>query len=88
MLDEPGDVGPAPDRFHDATAHNDTVGLTEPKLRGVSDGYQAVALQGDSFDIPISGKWTRGGRVFARQVDPLPATILAVGSAGSIPIGR
>lgn len=39
----------------------------------------------DPYTLPIQGSWTRGGRVFIRQTDPLPATILAVAANGNFP---
>jgi hypothetical protein len=38
-------------------------------------------------DQVIDGRWETNGRVFLRQVDPLPMTILAVMPAGFIPLG-
>jgi len=37
-----------------------------------------VELQSGFYEQPITGGYSKGGRVFFRQVDPLPVTILAV----------
>jgi hypothetical protein len=37
-----------------------------------------IALQTGFYDQPITGNYKEGGRVFFRQKDPLPVTILAV----------
>lgn len=39
----------------------------------------------DPYTIPIPGSWTKGGRVFVRQTDPLPATVLAIAANGNFP---
>jgi hypothetical protein len=37
-----------------------------------------IELQSGFYKQPITGSYSEGGRVFFRQIDPLPVTILAV----------
>lgn len=41
----------------------------------------------EEVDINIRGEWNSNGRVFIRQVDPLPMTVLSIAPAGYIPGG-
>lgn len=53
--------------------------LREPKPRRVSDGYYSPnALQDDLIESYIDADWDTQGRVFVRQDDPLPLTILGL----------
>jgi hypothetical protein len=53
--------------------------LMEAKPRQVSDGYyQPNALQNDLIEMYIDGTFGTAGRVFVRQDDPLPLTILGL----------
>jgi hypothetical protein len=45
-----------------------------------------IALLSEIVEPDIMGQWNNNGRVFIRQVDPLPAAILAVYPSGYIPI--
>lgn len=61
-------------------------GLYEYKLRN-DEGYDdPVELKTETIDVNISGEWNSNGRVFIRQVDPLPISILAVFPSGYFPI--
>lgn len=61
-------------------------GLYEPKVRE-SEGYdEAVNLLTGDVSILIETGWNSNGRVFIRQVDPIPATILSITPVGMIPI--
>lgn len=62
-------------------------GLNELKIRGEEgENYdEPVALQTGTVDIRIEPSWNDNGRVFIRQVDPLPLTVLAIAPAGYIP---
>ena len=44
------------------------------------------ALVTDKFTIPIPGEWNSNGRIFLRQVDPLPMAILSVSPNGNFPL--
>jgi hypothetical protein len=59
-------------------------GLYELKARN-EEGYdEPNNLITNFVDIPIQNKWNSNGRVFVRQVDPLPANILAVYPSGLV----
>ena len=59
----------------------------EPKVR-YSEGYSVPnQLLTRVIEQPISGQWNSHGRVLVRQVDPLPAAILAIAPGGLAPIG-
>jgi hypothetical protein len=60
-------------------------GLREFKVRA-SEGYDdPVAIKTGTMDVPVQGNYNNNGRVFIRQVDPLPATVLAIAPAGLYP---
>lgn len=61
-----------------------TEGLTEAKCRSDEDQESPVNLKTDSVDVPINGEWNTNGRVFIRQIDPLPLHILAVAPTGDL----
>lgn len=60
-------------------------GLTEYKLRDVEDYDSPVSLTTDNINVNIRPEWNSNGRVFIRQVDPIPMTILSVSPAGKFP---
>lgn len=60
--------------------------LLELKLRDMEGYDDAVDLLTGPADINIMSDWNSNGRVFIRQVDPLPATILSVTPVGMLPI--
>lgn len=59
--------------------------LDEFKIRDDSDEWGPIALLTDSIDMPIAGRFNNAGRLFFRQVDPVPLTILAVMPQGFVP---
>lgn len=60
--------------------------LYEAKLRE-SEGYdEAVDLTTGPIDVVINADWNSNGRVFVRQVDPIPATVLSITPVGYVPI--
>lgn len=60
--------------------------LTEFKLRRNEPYDQPVGLKTRVISVNLNGRWNRHGRIFVRQVDPLPCSILAVVPAGYIPV--
>jgi hypothetical protein len=62
-------------------------GLTELKVRE-EEGYDAtVGLSTGTVSIVIRQEWNSNGRVFVRQVDPLPLSVLSIAPSGYIPVG-
>lgn len=60
-------------------------GLTEYKGRD-SEGYDdPTELKTEVVDINIESSWNSNGRVFIRQVDPLPLSVLSIVPAGLVP---
>lgn len=63
-------------------------GLNEIKVRN-NEGYDSpVDLKTEAIEVNIKAEWNSNGRVFIRQVDPLPLSVLAVSPAGLIPMRR
>ena len=62
-------------------------GLTELKIRSEENYDEPVDLATGPVDVIIRSEWNSNGRVFIRQVDPIPMSILAVAPAGIIPLG-
>jgi hypothetical protein len=61
-------------------------GLDEMKVR-IDEGYDdPIALKTGKIDINIRSQWDSTGRIFIRQVDPIPMTILSASPAGYIPM--
>ena len=59
--------------------------LTEVKVRE-DEGYDdPVALKTDAVDVIIESTWNKNGRVFIRQIDPIPLSILSITPSGKIP---
>lgn len=59
--------------------------LREIKIRNDEDYDDPVALATETVDVDIKSEWNSNGRIFIRQVDPLPASILAVVPSGLVP---
>lgn len=75
-------AGPKPPS-DDAT--DNLEGLTEAKIR-IDESYDdPVALKTGAAEVIIGGEWSQGGRVFLRQIDPVPLSIMAVSPSGLIP---
>jgi hypothetical protein len=67
------------------TSDASTDGLFELKIRN-EEGYDdPVALATGVVDLNIEPSWNSHGRVFIRQTDPLPLSVLAVAPAGLVP---
>lgn len=78
-------AGVAPDADDD-TASPDN-GFYEYKARSYEDSYDdPAALITGKIDIKIESTWNSNGRVFIRQIDPLPASISSIMPSGMIPI--
>lgn len=61
-------------------------GLQEPALRNLEDYDEPTELaSGVIDDIQVAGEANLHGRVFIRQVDPIPMTILSIVPSGYIP---
>lgn len=60
--------------------------LYEFKIREYEGYSSPINLQTGQEYIAIDGQWNSNGRVFVRQVDPLPAAILAIMADGHMPI--
>lgn len=56
----------------------DVDNLYEFKQRGTENYNDPIALLTGQAEIQVSSNWEKPGRVFVRQSDPLPATILGV----------
>jgi hypothetical protein len=62
--------------------------LAEYKLRQ-NEGYDSpVELKTEVIEVNIDSSWNSNGRVFIRQSDPVPCTILAVLPSGLVPLGK
>jgi hypothetical protein len=60
-------------------------GLTEVKVRSFEGYDEPVELVTGTMDVNIRAEWNSNGRIFIRQIDPLPWTVLAVVPAGLFP---
>jgi hypothetical protein len=59
--------------------------LVEFKIRN-DEGYEdPITLKTGDIGVNIEPEWNSNGRVFIRQVDPIPMTILSVNPAGKFP---
>jgi hypothetical protein len=59
--------------------------LVELKVRENESYDEPVELLTDSVDINIKSEWNSNGRVFIRQIDPVPLSILAIAPSGLLP---
>jgi hypothetical protein len=60
-------------------------GLVEFKIRN-DEGYdEPVALKTGDITVNIESEWNSNGRLFIRQVDPIPMTILSANPSGKFP---
>lgn len=60
-------------------------GLTEFKLRD-DEGYDdPVSLKTGTVEVNIRPEWNSNGRIFIRQVDPIPLSVLAIAPSGNYP---
>ena len=60
-------------------------GLTELQIRDDETYESPVALSTGVININIRPEWNTNGRVFIRQVDPVPLALLAVAPSGLFP---
>jgi hypothetical protein len=67
------------------TSDSSLTGLSELKIRNAEDYDSPVALQTGPIDLTIGPEWSDGGRVFIRQTDPLPLTVLSISPSGLMP---
>ena len=61
--------------------------LNELKLRDQEDMDDPTELVTDSIKVNIEPRWNNNGRIFVRQVDPVPMTVNGLEPAGFLPIG-
>jgi hypothetical protein len=61
-------------------------GLFELKIRNEESYDDAVTLATGVVDMNIEPSWNAHGRIFIRQTDPVPLTVLAVAPSGLIPV--
>lgn len=61
--------------------------LIEYKARQFEAYDDPVTLKTGVMDILIKSEWNDNGRVFIRQIDPLPMTVLSIMPAGLFPVG-
>lgn len=73
-------VGAKPPSDDDADPLED---LYEVKVRNTETMDQPVSLKTEVIDVKIKQEWNSNGRVFIRQIDPLPATILSIMPEGN-----
>lgn len=59
--------------------------LIEYKIRAEEDYDSPVELKTDKIGVNIRAEWNSNGRVFIRQIDPIPSTILSISPAGKFP---
>jgi hypothetical protein len=62
-----------------------TEGLYEAKVRDLENYDQPVALTTGNIDIKTQATWNDNGRVFIRQIDPLPVYICGIHIGGEFP---
>lgn len=59
--------------------------LVEFKLRNDESYDEPTALKTEPIDVNLQGEWNSNGRIFLRQIDPIPATVLNIMPAGLYP---
>jgi hypothetical protein len=70
-------------------AVNAVEGLVAPRPRESGSSYdEPPPLWTDNIDINIEGQWNTNGRVFIRQIDPVPMAILAVAPQGRVAVRK
>ena len=73
-------VGPKPPSDDDTDPLED---LYEIKLRDTESQNEPIELKTEVVDVKIKSEWNSNGRVFIRQVDPVPSTILSIMPEGN-----
>lgn len=61
-------------------------GLDELKVREWENYPDPVRLLTGQAEVVMNAEWNNNGRIFLRQVDPLPATVIAIHAEGKFPI--
>jgi hypothetical protein len=82
-----GPVAPEKDPTNTVKPVNPLLNLNEFKVRNLENYDEDIFLSTDVIDVNTASRYSRSGRVFIRQVDPLPLTILSVIPSGEMPIG-
>lgn len=75
-------IGPKPPTDDD---QDPLENLQEAKLRNNESYDEPTELKTEVVTVPIKGEWNSNGRVFIRQVDPLPLSILSIVPSGYVP---
>lgn len=70
--------------YEPPTGTNLLEGLYEFKVRDAEGYNDPVEAKTAAIDVSINGQWTRSGKVFVRQVDPLPWTIGSIAASGIV----
>lgn len=78
-------VGPRPPSDDDENPLED---LTEVTPRSTEDYDEPPSLDVEKMEVSILPEWNTNGRVFVRQVDPLPLSVLGIAPAGFVPFRR
>jgi hypothetical protein len=83
-----GFVGPKPpeDDTRNTTA-DPLYGLVEFKPRSMEDYDDTPDLKTGPHELKILPEWNSNGRIFIRQVDPLPMSVLGIVIDGTYPRG-
>ena len=71
----------------EAPIDSSTDGLYELKIREDESYDEQVSIKTDAVDIITQATWNQNGRVFIRQIDPVPLTILSITPSGFVPFG-
>lgn len=81
-----GFCGPSnPDENTRNAGNNPLYGLVEFKPRFLENYDEPAELKNGKFELNLLPEWNSNGRVFIRQVDPLPMSVLAVVPTGMYP---
>lgn len=64
---------------------NALTGMDELKIRATEGYDEPIALATGKVTVKFDSSWNSNGRVFIRQVDPVPLTVLAVAPKGMYP---
>jgi hypothetical protein len=78
-------VGPKPPTDDDTDALEN---LTEARLRELEGYDDPTELMTGVVTIALLPEWNSNGRIFIRQVDPLPISVLAIAPSGLIPVRK
>lgn len=78
-----GAAEPPADAYGSSDTSQQNLEVLRPKSGDAPDAPGELLT--DPFTIPIPGSWSKGGRIFIRQTDPLPATVLAIAANGNFP---